>query len=116
MLSLADGPPATATYFNPAPVVEPTYTSFGPPEVIPPHLVPVWMQHFKIFYLPAPWPLWTCWLPKAERPVNLSLWLLGLFGMVLTGAGLICRGSSQSLRQGRDEIVERYQVGITPSL
>jgi hypothetical protein len=94
-LSLADGPPSGALLFHPGPgpIMGPyTYTNFGPPPQWPPSVVPHWMQHFKIFYLPAPWPLWMAWVPSAARPINLGAWLLALLGIALGGIGLVYHG------------------------
>ncbi len=92
-LSLADGPPATATFFNSGPYpYSHTYTSFGPGPQVPPSRVPLWMQQSKIFYLPAPWPLWMAWVPTVLRPINLGVWLWGLLGIAVGGVGLIYHG------------------------
>lgn len=92
-LSLADGPPSTARFFNSAPPTEGcTYTILGPPSQWPRSISPIWMRNFKIYYLPRPWPLWMSYLPPELRPISLGAWLLGLFGLTALGAGLIHQG------------------------
>jgi hypothetical protein len=90
MLSLKDGPPATARYFNSIPVPDwCTYAILGPPA---PGLAPTWMRNFKIYYLPRPWPLWMWWISRGLRPINPQAWLWGLLTVLLVGLGLIYKG------------------------
>jgi hypothetical protein len=92
-MSLADGPPATARYFNSAPSPDwHTYTILGPPPPWPRSLSPVWMRNFEIYYLPRPWPLWMAWIPLALRPVDLRAWLWGLGAIALLAVGLVYHG------------------------
>jgi len=92
-MSLADGPPATARYFNSAPSPEwHTYTILGPPPSWPRSLSPVWMRNFKIYYLPRPWPLWMAWVSPAQRPVDLRVWLWSLSAMMLLAIALLYHG------------------------
>jgi hypothetical protein len=93
MLSLADGPPATAQFFNSAPRLDwYTYAILGPPAQMPRNLSPLWMRNFKIYYLPRPWPLWMSWVKPALRPVDMRAWLLTLLGIGAAGCALIYRG------------------------
>jgi hypothetical protein len=93
MMSLTDGLPPTARFFNSLPVTNwCTYTLLGPPPEMDRSLSPSWMRNYKIFYLPRPWPLWMSYLPPPQRPVDLDAWLVGLLGLVGLGAGLIYRG------------------------
>jgi len=90
-ISLGTGPPLTARFFNSAPVTDwYTYTILGPPP--PRSMAPTWMRNFKIYYLPRPWPLWMCWLPKTLRPINLGVWAGTLLSMLLAGVGFVYHG------------------------
>lgn len=92
-VSLTEGVPTTANLFSSIP--RPgwlTYAILGPPEYFPRSLSPQWMQHFKIYYLPRPWPLWMTWIDRELRPINLQSWLMSLLATFLAGAGMICRG------------------------
>lgn len=92
-ISLPQGPPPMAYYFNSTPVTEwATYASLGPAPGIPRNLSPIWMQRFKIFFLPRPWPLWMLSLPASARPVDIAAWLAGLAGLIGAGAGLVYHG------------------------
>jgi hypothetical protein len=83
-LSLIDPPPLQADYFNALRDPEYcTYTVLGPPGTVPRSKAPTWITHFKIFYLPKPWPLWMSWIPPESRPINLQIWLLGMGGLLL---------------------------------
>lgn len=98
-VSLKDGPPPTARWFNS--IHQPgwsTYAILGPPLNMPRKLAPEWMRQYQIYYLPRPWPLWMWSVDPELRPVNIPLWLAGL---LVTGAvGLTqIRGG---LRQGLD--------------
>jgi hypothetical protein len=102
-LSLADGPPATARFFNSAPSTDwCTYSILGPPP--PRSLSPVWMRQFKIYYLPRPWPLWMTWVKPALRPINMVPWIWSLLSMALAGLILICRGFGMGHRRAKTEI------------
>ncbi len=92
-LSLSDGPPSTAHFFNSSPDADSyTYTILGPPPQWPRSMSPTWMRNFKIYYLPRPWPLWLSWVKPALRPIDLGAWLLGLLSVALAGVGLIYWG------------------------
>lgn len=92
--SLRKGLPATATMLNSIPVPNwSTYTLLGPPPVVPRSLAPLWMQHFKVFYLPRPWPLWMSSVPLKWRPINMVPWIVALMGMTLLGAAMVYRGA-----------------------
>ncbi len=92
-LSLSEGPPATAQYFNSAPGLDwYTYAILGPPAQVPRNLSWLWMRNFKIYYLPRPWPLWMSWVKPALRPIDIWAWLLCLFGVAAAGSGLIYCG------------------------
>lgn len=89
-LQLADGSPATAHFFNAAPITDwVTYSNLGPP---PGSRSTAWMRDFKIYYLPRPWPLWMTWVKPALRPINLQAWFRSLLAVALAGVALICRG------------------------
>lgn len=91
-ISLKDGVPSTAQSFNSIPIPEwSTYAILGPSPKMPRKLAPQWMGHFKVFYLPRPWPIWMWWLKPNSRPINLEAWLSGLFGALLLGIGFIFR-------------------------
>jgi hypothetical protein len=92
-ISLSKGVPPTATLFNSIPVPNwCTYTLLGPPPAVPRSLAPLWIQHFKIFYLPRPWPLWMSSVPLNWRPINMEPWIVALFGLTAVGAGMVYRG------------------------
>ena len=92
-MSLSKGVPPTATLFNSIPVPNwCTYTLLGPPLAVPRSLAPLWIQHFKIFYLPRPWPLWMSSVPLNWRPINMAPWIVALFGLTAVGAGMVYRG------------------------
>jgi len=96
-LSLFNGLPPAAQYFNSLPVPSLiTYAPLGPPADVPRALVPIWMRHFQVFFLPRPWPLWMPRIPVAVRPVNVSAWLTALLGMTVLGLGLTYRGVQKS--------------------
>ena len=99
-LSLFQGLPPNAHLFNSIPTPDwSTYSLLGPPINIPRAAAPVWMQNYKIFYLPRPWPLWASALDPAKRPIALAPWMSGLLGSIILGAGFIFR----ELRQGETE-------------
>jgi len=82
-ISLKNGAPVTAEFFNSIPAPNwYTYTILGPNPNTPRRMAPVWMTHFKIFYLPKPWPLWMSTTDPGSRPINLQAWLCALIGMV----------------------------------
>jgi hypothetical protein len=96
-LSLFNGLPSTAQYFNSLPVPSlTTYAPLGPPANVPRALAPVWIRHFQVFFLPRPWPLWMPRIPAAMRPINVSAWLAALFGVTVLGFGLTYRGVQRS--------------------
>lgn len=93
ILSLREGPPATARLFNAIPDSDLcTYTILGPPSNKPRSFAPTWIRNYKVFYLPRPWPLWMNWVTPGHRPINMKAWLYGLFVTALTGIAFISRG------------------------
>ena len=93
VISLKDGLPPTAQEFNAIPIPEwSTYTILGPPPKMPRSLAPQWMRHFKIFYLPRPWPIWMWQVKPDLRPISLEAWLAGLCGLGLLGITLVVHG------------------------
>jgi hypothetical protein len=91
-VSLFNGLPANAHLFNSIPSPDlATYSLLGPPLNTPRSLAPVWMQNYKIFFLPRPWPLWVSALDPTKRPIPLAPWVAGLLGMIVLGAGFIYR-------------------------
>lgn len=83
MISLKDGSPATGGSFNMIPTPNwYTYTILGPSSKVSRSKAPEWMTHFKIFYLPKPWPLWISTIDADSRPVNLQAWVWALLGVI----------------------------------
>ena len=98
--SLSQGPPATAQFTTPTPNPDwYTYSILGPPLNVPRSESPLWMQNFKIFYLPRPFPLAMSWIRPALRPINLGAWLWGILATGLLGVGLIYRGFGLTRRK-----------------
>ena len=96
-LSLFNGPPSTAQYFNSLPVPNLiTYAPLGPPANVPRALTPIWIRHFQVFFLPRPWPFWMLRIPAAICPINVSAWLTALFGVTVLGLVLTYRGIQKS--------------------
>jgi hypothetical protein len=89
-VSLVNGPPASALLFNSVPWC--TYTILAPPPQVPRSMAAAWMQNFKIYYLPRPWPLWMLWVPTGSRPVDLASWFWALVAIGLSGICLVYRG------------------------
>ena len=89
--SITKGPPREAvgfnTYRNP-----PTYTTLGTPKGFPRSRAPIWMRHYRVFYVPKPWPLWIWDIPAERRAINPTAWLAGTFGLALLGCALLYRG------------------------
>jgi hypothetical protein len=91
-VSLKDGLPASARWFNSIPFDGwSTYTVLGPPLSIPRRMAPQWIRQRKVFYLPRPWPIWMWWIKPDLRPINVEAWLGGLLGIALLGIALIFR-------------------------
>jgi hypothetical protein len=85
--------PASAQVFNSIPIPDwSTYSLLGPGPAIPRSSAPEWMAHYKIYYLPRPWPLWMAAIKPALRPVNLRLWVTGVLTLGLIGLGLVYTG------------------------
>ena len=92
-ISLKNGVPPTATLFNCIPKKDwYTYTLMGPPLGFPRNLSAQWMLHFKVYYLPRPWPLWMSTVAPGLRPIHLQAWVTGLITLGLLGLGFICKG------------------------
>jgi|GEM_PF-616930 len=91
VLSLINGPPPEATLFNTYDN-PPTYTTLGTPKGFPRSQAPQWMRHFRVFYVPRPWPIWMWDIPRGQRGINLEAWLAGTFGVGLLGFALLRRG------------------------
>jgi hypothetical protein len=88
-MSLRNGPPPTAYFFNSSPVHNwSTYAIFGPNLYMSRKLAPEWMRQFKIYYLPRPWPLWMASIQPQQRPINMEPWLWTL--MMVSLAGTVC--------------------------
>jgi len=85
-VSWLTGMPGEVAAFSPTPRREITYSPFGPRSAA---WSAEWVQHFPVFYLPRPWPLWIYHLDPPWRPVEPWPWLaLSGFSVVL-GAGLM---------------------------
>jgi hypothetical protein len=96
-ISLKNGPPPNAYFFNSSPVHSwSTYAIFGPNLYMSRKLAPEWMRQFKIYYLPRPWPLWMASIQPQQRPINMEPWLWTL--MMVSLAGTVC--IAQGLRAG----------------
>ena len=109
-LSLIKGLPPEAVWFNTYDN-PPTYTTLGPPKGMPRSRAPQWMRHFRVFYLPRPWPLWMWDIPEKYRGINLSAWLAGTFGAALLGFGLLGRGlQSLSWERRADQIAAQEKA------
>ena len=109
MLSLIDGPPATAQFFNSSPSADwYTYTTLGPPAQVPRNLSPLWMRNFQIYYLPRPSALWISWIKPALRPVDVQAWVLGVLSIAAAGCLLLYRGLSKASANERSP-----KVGLT---
>jgi len=109
-LSLFHGPPPTAKLFNTYNNA-PTYTTLGPPKGMPRVQSPQWMQRFRVFYVPRPWPLWMWNIPPDERALNLKAWLGGCFGVGLLGFALLRRGLQNPAVRGRADPVPARRKG-----
>ncbi len=93
LVSLADGPPASARWFTTVRV--PGYTTYsvlGPPPALPRERTPEWTRQFQVFYLPRPWPLWMWTLDAAQRPVNVPVALAALLAAGIAGVLQIREG------------------------
>ncbi len=93
VISLKDGPPATAKFFTSVPIPRlATHCILGHPGWMRRSEAPEWMKNFKIYYLPRPWPLWMRTINPVLRPINMAIWLEGLAAMFLAGIAFICAG------------------------
>jgi len=112
-VSLKDGLPASARWFNSTPVDGwSTYAVLGPPLRIPRRMAPQWIRQRKVFYLPKPWPIWMWRLKPDLRPINIEAWLGGACGMALLGIALIFRGFQTPVRiRTPEERVLEQRVG-----
>jgi hypothetical protein len=91
---LRDGVPSEAKQFRPGPYPESlTYAVFGPggPNN---QDQPGWMRHFRVFWLPRPWPLWMATIPETERPIALRTATSVLLALGLAGAVAIRLGAA----------------------
>jgi hypothetical protein len=113
-ISLKNGLPATADLFNSIPKKDwYTYTVLGPPLKFPRSLSPQWMVHFKVFYLPRPWPLWMPSISPALRPINLQAWIAGLITMGLLGLAFIYKGCRPRARErALQAVVVEQEAGL----
>jgi len=103
-LSLINGPPSGATLFNTY-NNPPTYTTLGTPRGFPRSQASQWMRHYRVFYVPRPWPVWMWDIPPGQRAINLKAWLAGIFGVALLGFALLRRGLQELAANGtRDPI------------
>jgi hypothetical protein len=109
MLSLIKGPPPEATLFN-TDNNPPTYATLGPFPSIPRSQAPVWMRHYKVFYVPRPWPLWMRGIPPDQRGINLGAWLAGTLGLGLLGFALLSGSCGVRGQARRDVQVLRDRV------
>ena len=77
--------------FRPGPYPEQlTYAVFGGWDQRDP--TPVWMRHYRVFWLPRPWPLWFSSVPASARPIDRNNGLLVLIALGALGAVLIRSG------------------------
>lgn len=85
------GVPLQAESFRPGPYPDQlTYAIFGGwghRRLTP----PAWMEHYRVFWLPRPWPFWMRTVPAEERPINISVAEMLLGAMIVTG-GVAFRG------------------------
>jgi hypothetical protein len=90
--SIQHGVPPEADLFRPGPYSNRlTYAVFGGwghPELTP----PLWMRHYRVFWLPRPWPLWMSAVPEEQLPIDLRTANAILFAMALAGAWAIRSG------------------------
>jgi hypothetical protein len=98
--SIEHGVPPEAELFRPGPYSDRlTYAVFGGwghPELPP----PLWMRHYRVFWLPRPWPLWMATIPEAERPVDLRTANAILLVTGLAGAWAIRAGRRRGPEEG----------------
>mgnify|MGYP001026585147 CR=1 FL=1 len=88
VLAVLRGPPKEAVFFNNAPDPQSlTYCTFGPRPELRPHAA-LWMQHFQLYFLPRPWPLWmSSGVPQRQPPIDVGLAVLAC--VVLAGLGAV---------------------------
>jgi hypothetical protein len=89
--SIRHGVPAEAQTFRPGPNPDLlTYPVFGPGERE--SAPPVWMRHYRVFWLPRPWPLWMLDVAPEKRPIPVEasglFCLVGVMGLLVIRAGL----------------------------
>jgi len=114
-ISLSKGLPSNAQFFNSIPISDwCTYTILGPPVNLPSGRIPEWMLHFKIYYLPRPWPLWMSWIKPAMRPINLQAWVYTLLGILGIGLVSICRGLELGLKKRSAPYIEVEKEAALP--
>lgn len=90
--SIEHGVPAEAREFRPGPYPELlTYAVFG--EWGYPDLTePLWMRHYRVFWLPRPWIFWMRDVPAEKRPINMEVATGLVLAMALAGVLAIGRG------------------------
>ncbi len=98
--SIRNGVPPEAELFRPGPYSSRlTYAVFGGwghPELPP----PLWMRHYRVFWLPRPWPLWMATIPEADRPIDLRTANATLLVIALAGAWAIRSGLRRGPMEG----------------
>jgi hypothetical protein len=74
--------------FAPNPYRSPTYAPFGN---APSHRAesPQWMQHFAVFYVPRPWPLWMATLPPESLPIARGTAIGVLLALLFAGVAAL---------------------------
>jgi hypothetical protein len=111
-LSLGQPLPVNARFFNSIPIPDwSTYAILGPPPTVPRNMAPQWIQNFKIYYLPRPWPLWMSWIKPGLRPINLLAWVTVLAGMAVIGLGLIYSGLQSGTTEYMAELKLEQETG-----
>lgn len=86
------GVPEEADEFRPGPysglLTYAVFGGWGHPGERP----PTWMRHYRVFWLPRPWPLWMRTVPPGQRPVNMPLAEGALAAIAVTGLIAVVTG------------------------
>jgi hypothetical protein len=96
--SIEKGVPAEADLFRPGPysglLTYAVFGGWGHPGLRPPE----WMRHYKVFWLPRPWPFWMRSIPEQERPIDMKLTETILAAMAAAGMLAIWLGCARGTR------------------
>lgn len=92
LTSISDGVPPEAEAFRPGPyqhlLTYAVFGGWGHRDLAPPE----WMRHYRVFWLPRPWPLWMRSIPLADRPIDVNAAVVALLMMAAAGAATIRYG------------------------